>query len=181
MTEEEKQEKLKQRRETYKQNKIIKEAKEQANLEPGQRTKKGAQKSQRYANMEPEQKKARIEQVKANKILKRNTPCKESIVMVNPAYIPTEQELGTATLNVKQKKPVTLGERQTLLHCRNEEFSAKQRKTSSGSSQENTFMMNKGNAGIEPLKQPQVMINGSTLNSIIPYRYIPKTIYIMYN
>ena len=40
--------------------------------------------------MQPEQKKARLEQIRANRNLRRNTPCKESIAMVNPADIATE-------------------------------------------------------------------------------------------
>ncbi|KAM0836203.1 hypothetical protein ACQ4PT_062473 [Festuca glaucescens] len=141
---EKKEEMLKKQREAYQQNKTV----------------RCAQKRQRYANMQPEQKKARIEKVAANKILKRNTPCKESIAMVNPAYIEAEQEGRTSTLNVREKKPVTPGERQKLLHRRNEEFSTKKRKTSSVSSQEDTSMMNSDTDGIEPLKQPEVMING---------------------
>jgi limonene-1,2-epoxide hydrolase len=43
--------------------------------------------------MHPEKKKARLEQVTTNREWKRVTPCKESIAMVNPAYIPTEQEV----------------------------------------------------------------------------------------
>ena len=43
--------------------------------------------------MQPEQKKARIKQIAANRELKRNTPCKDSIAMVNPAYIATEEEV----------------------------------------------------------------------------------------
>jgi predicted glycoside hydrolase/deacetylase ChbG (UPF0249 family) len=38
-------------------------------------------------------KKARIEQVTANREWKRITPCKESIAMVNPAYLRTKQEI----------------------------------------------------------------------------------------
>jgi hypothetical protein len=130
--------------------------------------------------MEPEQKKARIEQIIARKELKRSTPCKESIAMVNPAYIPTEEEVRASTLNVLQRKSVTPGERQTLLHRRNEVFSAKKRKTVSLSSQEDASVMNSYNDGTEPPNQPQVKINGNTLN-LIQYRDIPKTIYGMYN
>jgi hypothetical protein len=54
------------------------------------------------------------------------------------------------------------GERQALLHRRNEEFSTKKRKTSSVSSQEDTPMMNSENDDIEPLKHPEVMINGNS-------------------
>jgi hypothetical protein len=153
MTTEVKQDKLKKRREAYQQKKT---------KEPEQRTKRCAQDRQRYANMQSEKKKARIEQVTANRELKRSTPCKESIAMVNPAYIATEQEVGTSTLNMRQRKPVTPGEIQTLLHRRNEEFSVKKRKIVSISSQEDTSVVNSGKDIIEPLKQPQVLIDGNT-------------------
>jgi hypothetical protein len=132
MTDEEKQEKLKKRREAYQQNKKNKEAN------------------------------------------KRNMTSKESIAMVNPAYIATQQEGGTSTLHVRQRNHVTPGERQTLLHRRSEEFSAKQRKTRPVSSQQDTAVINSHNASIEPLQQPQVMINGNILN-FIQYIYIQKT------
>ena len=38
-----------------------------------------------------QQKKGRIEQITANREFRRNTPRKESIVMVNPAYIAIEE------------------------------------------------------------------------------------------
>ena len=41
--------------------------------------------------MHPEQKKARLEQIRANREFRRNTPCKKSIAMVNPTYIATEE------------------------------------------------------------------------------------------
>jgi hypothetical protein len=115
MTNEEKQEKLKKRREAYHQMKTkeseqrTKRCKEEEKekllekrreayqqkktKEPEKRTKRCAQDRQRYANMHPDKKKAKIEQVKANRELKRITPCKESIAMLNPAYIPTEQDV----------------------------------------------------------------------------------------
>jgi hypothetical protein len=83
-TEEEKEKMLEKRREAYQQKKT---------KEPDKRIKRCAQDRQRYANMHPDKKKAKIEQVKANRELKRITPCKESIAMLNPAYIPTEQEV----------------------------------------------------------------------------------------
>jgi hypothetical protein len=43
--------------------------------------------------MEMEQKKARIYQIKANKVLRRSRPCKEPIAMINTTYIATNQEL----------------------------------------------------------------------------------------
>jgi hypothetical protein len=93
MKNDEKQEKLKRRRETYQQNKKLKEPKKYAELEPEERKNICAQERQRYADKQPEQKKARVEQITAKKVLKRSMPCKESIAMVNPAYIPTEQEI----------------------------------------------------------------------------------------
>jgi hypothetical protein len=52
--------------------------------------------------MQPEQKKARLEQIVANREFRRNTPCKESIAMVNPAYIATEEEFSASTFKVYQ-------------------------------------------------------------------------------
>jgi hypothetical protein len=67
MTDEEKQEKLKKRREAYQQNKKNKEAN------------------------------------------KCNMTSKESIAMVNPAYIATQQEGGTSTLKCETKKSCDAG------------------------------------------------------------------------
>jgi hypothetical protein len=50
--------------------------------------------------MLPEEKKARLQQIKANHEYRRNTPCKESIAMMNPAYIAMEEEVSTSTSNV---------------------------------------------------------------------------------
>jgi hypothetical protein len=91
LTDEEKQKKLEKRREAYKQNKKVKKTKKYADLEPEQRKKACAQKRNKYANMEPAEKKARLEQIIANREFRRNTPCKESIAMVNPLYISTEE------------------------------------------------------------------------------------------
>jgi hypothetical protein len=115
---------LEKHREAYHQKKI---------KEPERRIKRCAQDRHRYANMNSEKKKTRIEQVTTYRELRRNTPCKESIAMVNPAYIATEQEVATSTLNVRQRKRVTPAERQTLLYRQHEGFSAKQRKTISKS------------------------------------------------
>jgi hypothetical protein len=102
MTNEEKHEKLKKSRETYQQNKTIKDStqlqkkhtRKEEICKHGANTKgkKWAQERQKYANMQAEQKKARIEQIAANRELKRNTPCKDSIVTESPAYIATEEE-----------------------------------------------------------------------------------------
>jgi hypothetical protein len=124
MTDEEKQEKLKRRREAYQQNKKNKDAQ------------------------------------------KSGVTSKEKIAMVNPACIATEQEGGTSTIHVSQRKHVTPGERQTLLNHRNEEFSAKQRKTDPVSSQVDTAVISSDNASIEPSQHPEVMINGNILNFI---------------
>jgi hypothetical protein len=66
-TEEDKEEMLKKWREAYQQKK---------RKNPEERTKVREQDRKRYANMQPEQKKAKIEQVRAYKLLKRSTPCK---------------------------------------------------------------------------------------------------------
>jgi hypothetical protein len=67
-----------------------------------------------------------IEQVTSNLELKPILPWEESVAMVNPAYIATEEEVGTCTLNVRGRKPISTGETKTLLHRRNEEFWTKQ-------------------------------------------------------
>jgi hypothetical protein len=71
---------------------------------------------QRYANMQPEQKKARIQQITENKELKRSTQTKDSIALENPAYIEPEPENPTyiepvpevraSTFDLKQRKHV---------------------------------------------------------------------------
>ena len=115
MTNEEKQEKLKRRHEAYKQKKTTKDStqlqkikctqgrKKYADLEPEQKTKKCTREKQKYTNMQPEQKKARIEQITALREVRRNTPCKESIAMVNPAYIATEEELIREAMYTKRQ------------------------------------------------------------------------------
>jgi hypothetical protein len=102
MSDQEKQEILKMRREAYKQKKKIKGTKKYADLEAEQRKKQCVQKRQKYENMQPEQKKARLEQIVANREFRRSTPCKESIAMVNPAYIATEEEFSASTFKVYQ-------------------------------------------------------------------------------
>ena len=103
MTDEEKKENLKKRREAYKQKNSIKKMKKYADLDPEQRTRQCAQKRQKYANMEPEQKKARLQQILANREYWRNTPCKESIAMVNPFYIQPQEKISISTFSVDQE------------------------------------------------------------------------------
>jgi hypothetical protein len=99
MSDEQKQEILKMRREAYKQKKKIKGTKKYADLEAEQRKKQCVQKRQKYTNMQPEQKKARLEQIVANQEFRCSTPCNESIVMVNSA---TEEEFTASTFKVYQ-------------------------------------------------------------------------------
>ena len=47
-------------------------------------------------------KKARIEQIIANREFRRNTPCKESIAMVNPAYVESEEEVSRKKARIEQ-------------------------------------------------------------------------------
>ena len=75
------------------QEKCIQGRKKYANMELAQKTKKCARERQKYANMKPEQKKARIAQIAANRELKHNTLCKESIAMENLAYVATAEEV----------------------------------------------------------------------------------------
>ena len=59
---------------------------------------------QKYANMQPEQKKARIEQIRANREFRRNTPCKESIAMVNPVYVESKEEVSRCRSSIYTKR-----------------------------------------------------------------------------
>ena len=103
-------------------------------------------------------KKSRLKQNITKHEFKSNTSSTHSIAMENPAYMATEEEIGT-----RQRKPVTPGERQTLLQRRNEEFSEKRRKTVSKLSEKDTSEMNNDNNDIEPVKHPQVMIKGNMI------------------
>lgn len=123
---------------------------------------------ERYARMTKEEKEEKLK--KRREAYQRNKTIKEA----KKAYIETAHEGGTSILNVKERKHVTPGERQAFLHRRNEEFSTKQRKTVSESSEEDN-----GNNDIEPLKQPQVLINGKP--SLKRYFDATKFIYSMYN
>ena len=112
--------------------------------------------------MQPELKIARVEQRKARRQMERNTPSKDSIAMANPEYVVTEQEESTATFTIKHRDHVAAGERQALLHRRNEEFTTRRSNTAS----EDASMTETGNDDTEPLQQPEVMIYGNTLNFI---------------
>ena len=158
MTDEERQDKLKKRREAYHQKKDSVKAAEQ-------KTTQYTQAKQKYANMQPEQKKARVEQRKARRQMECNTPSKDSLPMENPEYVATEQEVSTSTSAVKHRDHVAAGKRQTLLHRLNEEFMKRRKQTVSESSKEDASMTEIGN-NTEPLHQPQVMIYGKNLNLI---------------
>jgi hypothetical protein len=122
---------------------------------------------ERYARMTDEEKQEKLkkrreayqQKKKQEEANKQSMPIQDSIAIVNPTYI-TTKEVGASNLNERQRKPVSPGERHTFLHRRNEEFSTKQRTTTSLSSQENTCVMNDGNYR---RKQPQVLINGNTI------------------
>ncbi|KAF6991924.1 hypothetical protein CFC21_008972 [Triticum aestivum] len=109
--------------------------------------------------MQPEQKKAKVEQNKARRQMERNTPSKDSLAMENPEYVATEQEV--STFAVKHRDNVPAGKRQTLLHHRNEQFMRRQRQTVSVSSKQDASMTKNTDENKEPLEQPQVMTYGN--------------------
>ncbi|KAM3225720.1 hypothetical protein ACQJBY_058440 [Aegilops geniculata] len=150
MTDEERHEKLKKRREAYQRKKV-------SGKTPKQKAAKCAQEKKRYANMQTEKKKARMEQIEAHRQLKRNTLSKDSIAMENPEYVATEQEESTSTFTVKHRDHVAAGERQALLHRRNEEFTRRRKQAISVSSKEDESMTETCNENTQPLEQPQVM------------------------
>ena len=147
MTDEKKQEKLKKRREAYQQKKM--------EICANQR--------QIYANMQPGQKKCRIEQIIESK---RKAETKDSIAMENPAYIATEQEVSTSTFDLNHRKNVTPGKRQALLRRRNKDFMTRRKKIIPESSQEEASMMETDNDDTKTPEQSEGMSSGNTLNSI---------------
>jgi hypothetical protein len=163
MTDEERQDKLKKRREAYHQKKI-------SGKTPEQKAAKCAQEKQKYANMKPEQKKARIEQIEAHRQLTRSTPSKDSIAMENPEYVATKQEVSTSKITVKHRDHVAAGERQTLLHRRNEEFTRRRKQTISVSSKEDASMTEACDENNQTLEQPQVMTYGNNLDFILAFQ-----------
>ncbi|XBH84641.1 hypothetical protein VPH35_072765 [Triticum aestivum] len=116
--------------------------------------------------MQPEQKKARVEQRKARRQMECNTPSKDSLPMENPEYVATEQEVSTSTSAVKHRDHVAAGKRQTLLHHRNEQFMRRQRQIVSVSSKVDTSMMKNTDENKEPLEQQRVMTYGNNLKFI---------------
>uniref|UniRef100_A0A453RWX0 Uncharacterized protein n=1 Tax=Aegilops tauschii subsp. strangulata TaxID=200361 RepID=A0A453RWX0_AEGTS len=104
MTDEERQDKLKKRREAYHQKKDSGKTAEQ-------KAAHCTHEKQKYANLQPVQKKARVEQRKARRQMERSTPCKDSLAMENPEYVATEQEVSTSTLAVKHRDHVAAGKR----------------------------------------------------------------------
>jgi hypothetical protein len=196
MSNEEKQEKLKRLHEAYLQKKKNKESTQlKENGTQGrkqyieekqtkQKNKKCQHDRQRYANMQPEQKKARIQQITQNKELKRSTQIKDSIALENPAYIEPEPEnpayiepeleVRTSTFDLKQRKHVTPGERQTLLQRRNEEFTRKIGNIVVSSKEETSKMKNGDNDEENP-QLPEAIINGNTIIYTVLLHY--KTIY----
>jgi hypothetical protein len=163
MTDEERQDKLKKRREVYHQ-------KKDSGKTPEQKAAQCAQERQKYANMQPEQKKARIKQIEARHQLRRNTPSKDSLAMENPEYVATEEEVSTSTFTVKHRDHVAAGERQTLLHRRNEEFTRRRKQTVPVSSKEDASMTETCDKNNQTLEQPQVMTYGNNLDFILAFQ-----------
>jgi hypothetical protein len=92
MTDQEKQEKLKKRREAYHQKKQT-EKKCPKVTDQKRRQKlqnKCVRERERYADMQQDQKKVKVEQVAANRALRHDTLGKNSIAMENPAYIASD-------------------------------------------------------------------------------------------
>uniref|UniRef100_A0A453BJF0 Uncharacterized protein n=1 Tax=Aegilops tauschii subsp. strangulata TaxID=200361 RepID=A0A453BJF0_AEGTS len=93
-TDEERQDQLKKRCEAYHQ-------KINSGKTPEQKAAKCIKEKQKYANMKPKQKKARIEQIEARRQLECSTPSKDSIAMENPKYVATKQEVSISKFTAK--------------------------------------------------------------------------------
>ncbi|RCV15867.1 hypothetical protein SETIT_3G092500v2 [Setaria italica] len=149
ITDEEKHDKLKKQHEAYHRRK---------GRDATQYQKKYTKERQKYANMQLEQKKARIEQAITNREMRSSKTTKGSIAIENPAYIETNMlvEVNTSSLNVKHRKHVTPGERQTLLARQNKKIIKKQKGTVYSSSEEDETMSEEDN-DIEMQKQAKIM------------------------
>ena len=68
-------------------------------MEPTQKGKKYTRERQKYANMHPKQKKARIEQIRTNSELRRNRLSRRFNSMENHAYVAAKLEQLDKTKN----------------------------------------------------------------------------------
>uniref|UniRef100_A0A0E0NEJ9 Uncharacterized protein n=1 Tax=Oryza rufipogon TaxID=4529 RepID=A0A0E0NEJ9_ORYRU len=150
MTNEDKENKLKRRREAYKRKKIedsycisIQEKRARARV--------------KYNSMEPEQKQAKIAQVNANRAARRNTPSEDSIALENPGYIASD--MPPPLLTRPHRKPVTHGERHALIARRNESFMIR-RDTRTCDSLEDPSISVQTTSDIDPPKQPSIQNTG---------------------
>jgi len=91
--------------------------------------------------------------------LKRRAQTKYSIALENPAYTEPDLEVRTSTFHLNQRKYVTPGERQTLLHRRNDEFTRKIGNVVVSSKEGTSKMRNGDDDGERPQLQ-EAIING---------------------
>ncbi|EEE60808.1 hypothetical protein OsJ_14407 [Oryza sativa Japonica Group] len=176
MTLQEKEEKLKKRREAYKRNKDLnalanveeplhathsgQAEQEIASQDKGSipKQEKKALARMKYRNMGPDQKKAKIEQVIANRALRRNTPSKYSIAMESPTYIALDTSPQVPTR--LHRKHIAHDERQALVSRQNESFTIRWDTRTSVSVGEDPSICTQTANSIDPPKQQSITNTG---------------------
>lgn len=134
MIDQEKEERLKKRREVYKV--------KNSSRDLTRKQKRCAHERDRYASMQPDQKRARIEKSGANRALRCNFAGNESIALENPAYVVEDlTSVSPSIMVTRQRKPVTAGERHALRIHQNNKFMKKRRTSNSGTSTEDVSMI----------------------------------------
>lgn len=168
MSYEEKQEKLKKRREAYHQQKREKCSQVTDQEKQQKIQKKCMHERERYANIQPNQKKAKLEQDSANRARRRDTLSKNSIAMENPANIATDnsQNVTQFATSIRHRKHVTPGEREALLAYRDEKLTAKTMGKTPATPDEDYSTNTKVIDDLESIKQPTNMKEGNTPNCI---------------
>ncbi|RCV21458.1 hypothetical protein SETIT_4G140900v2, partial [Setaria italica] len=162
MSYEEKQEKLKKRREAYHQQKREKCSQVTDQEKQQKIQKKCMHERERYANIQPNQKKAKLEQDSANRARRRDTLSKNSIAMENPANIATDnsQNVTQFATSIRHRKHVTPGEREALLAYRDEKLTAKTMGKTPATPDEDYSTNTKVIDDLESIKQPTNMKEG---------------------
>ncbi|RCV16194.1 hypothetical protein SETIT_3G118400v2, partial [Setaria italica] len=159
MSYEEKQEKLKKRREAYHQQKREK-CSQMTDQEKQQKIqRKCMHDRERYANMQPNEKKAKLQQDYANRARRRDTLSKNSIAMENPANIATDnsENVTQFATSIRQRKHVTPGEREALLAYHDEKLTDKSMEKTPATSDEDCSTNTKVIDDLESIKQPTNM------------------------
>lgn len=145
-----KQEILRKRHEAYQEKNIKKDPVS----DQKKKEKKCIRERAKYQKMQPGQKKARFEQVAANRALRRDTLSKDSIAMVNPAYEATEKstKVNSCAIKKTQRKHEKPAEKHQLL-AQNKSLTTTPFKTISAPPEKDSLMRTEVTNHVEPVHQ----------------------------